>query len=94
MLREGRGATGRCQGGVWFLTETWGADPWELGQRVLASPVAQGTGTGQATELGRGLKGREGRAQSPGEAETGCEEQRGQTVPVDPDPDNLRGFDW
>lgn len=42
----GQKATGRCQRGVWFLPETGGRGPWERGQRVLTSPVAQGTGAG------------------------------------------------
>lgn len=48
---------------------------------------------GHRTRKG-GLKEREGGAQSPGEAKTGCDEQRGQTVPLDPGTDNLGGFDW
>lgn len=42
----GQKATGRCQRGVRFLPETGGGGPWEPGQQVLTSPVAQGTGAG------------------------------------------------
>lgn len=63
-LRGGQGATDRCQGGVWFLPETGGRGSWEPGQRVLASPLAQGAGAGAGDRPTMGIKGRKSKAPS------------------------------
>lgn len=54
----GQGATGRCQGGVWFLPESGGVGPWEPGQRVLASPLAQGARADRQSYKGNQGRGR------------------------------------
>lgn len=63
-LWGGQGATDRCQGGVWFLPETGGRGSWEPGQRVLASPLAQGAGAGAGDRPTMGIKGRKSKAPS------------------------------
>lgn len=62
--QEGQKATGRCQRGVRFLPETGGGGPWEPGQQVLTSPVAQGTGAGAGDRSTWGIMEWKSKAQS------------------------------
>lgn len=65
----GQKATGRCQRGVRFLPETGGGGPWEPGQQVLTSPVAQGTGAGAGDRTTWGIMEWKSKAQSLREAD-------------------------